>query len=92
MSNPLEMQTLAYATQHWIPQPEGKPVSRNTVWRWHRYGLNGVKLQICKVGRAPMVCEQWLQDFFNNIASAASPPEKKAAATVTERDFAEVGL
>jgi hypothetical protein len=42
----------------------GKSVNPSTLWRWHRYGLGGVKLQVWKVGGRAYTSREALQRFI----------------------------
>lgn len=89
-----ELRTVDYARKHWIPQPNGQPLHITTVSRWYRYGINGVKLRIQKVGRAPMLRKEWIDTFFKDLTEAeqSASPMHDMSTQPTAEDFAEVGL
>jgi len=50
------------------PKDNGKPVSRNTVTKWAKTGVNGVRLEVIYVGGVARTSRQALRRFFNAVA------------------------
>ena len=55
-----------------LPIINGRTISPTTMWRWARYGFQGVKLQTRAVGRRLCTTAQWLYDF--TLALSELPP------------------
>jgi hypothetical protein len=62
---------------------DGKTVNMSTLWRWHRYGLGGVRLEIQKVGGRVFTTRSALRRF---IAARSSPPSSVPPATPGPRN------
>jgi hypothetical protein len=58
--------------QPFIPQRRGSGrLHPSTVWRWALHGLNGVKLEIVRVGGTACTSVEALQRFFERLAGGA---------------------
>lgn len=56
----------------WLPQRRGgSPLSIATVHRWATTGIHGQRLRFVSVGGVRCTTEQWLRDFFNELASGS---------------------
>ena len=51
----------------------GKRLYVNTVWRWCRKGLRGVRLRSVLVGGQRLTTRQWLQEFIQAMSEAREP-------------------
>ena len=73
---------------------DGRPVSPATLWRWSAHGLNGVKLQIVRLGGTACTSKSALREFFAAVEAARNPDKKEAPAvavpTSAERAGAEL--
>jgi hypothetical protein len=57
-------------------RPAGcKPVSPSTLWRWHRKGIAGVKLETICLGGTRFVSSEGLSRFFTAVTEAKSGEE-----------------
>jgi len=61
-----------------IPAVNGRRPHANSVWRWARKGLNGVKLEVWKVGRCFVTTQEALERFFVEAAKAEPQPRRCA--------------
>lgn len=53
-----------------LPSINGRRIHANSVWRWARKGINGVKLEAWRVGRQFVTTEVALKRFFAELAKA----------------------
>lgn len=60
--------TLTDATKI-LPRKNGSRIHPSTLWRWCRLGCKGIRLQYVRVGRAVMVTESGLNQFFSSLAA-----------------------
>ena len=65
------------------PPVNGKKRNHVTVWRWQKFGLDGVKLEHVRVGRNVCTTEGALSAFFHAVANA-SQVNQTAAPKQTE--------
>jgi hypothetical protein len=70
--------TFARACREEIPQLNGRPVAPNTPWRWATKGLRGVYLKHRRIGHRCVTTREWLDEFFEALASA-EPPSREPA-------------
>lgn len=74
--------TLTDATKI-LPRKNGSRIHPSTLWRWCRLGCKGIRLQYVRVGRAVMVTESGLNQFFLSLAASdftqKSRPEHRPA-------------
>jgi hypothetical protein len=61
--------TLSEGTKR-LPRVNGRKVHPSTLWRWCRRGCNGVHLKYLRAGRSIMVTEEYLHQFFTELAAA----------------------
>lgn len=89
-----QLVSLTDARKMLIPKrPDGKPVARNTVWRWATHGVHGVKLKIVHVGVSPMTSAKWLSEFYEAITAARMPAQAAdRRITASEADLEAAGL
>ena len=57
----------------------GRPVAPSTLWRWATAGLNGIRLETCKVGGTTCTSREALGRFF--AALNGQPAERPARKT-----------
>ena len=68
-----ELLTLAEAVRR-LPVINGKRHSPSTLWRWCRYGINGVRLEHVRVGRKLVTSCEAMDRFFAALTEAAAGP------------------
>jgi hypothetical protein len=71
--------SLTEATTVMLPV-NGRRPSITTLWRWCRFGLNGVQLEYIRVGRSIATSTQALGRFFETLAKADRPLPQRAPA------------
>ncbi len=70
MAIDLDNEPLLNFTQAAELLPVGSRPSSSTWWRWHRYGIGGVKLETVVVGGARLTTKAALERFI--VASSAA--------------------
>lgn len=71
-----------------LPGRRGKRVHYNTVTRWARCGVKGVKLETALIGGNRFTTEEALSEFFSNLGSAKRRmPRKAATRDALRREF-----
>jgi hypothetical protein len=60
------------------PPVHGKKPHHVTVWRWLKFGLEGVKLEHVRVGRNVCTTEGALNTFFHALANASQVNQTSA--------------
>ncbi|MCE5280301.1 MAG: DUF1580 domain-containing protein [Planctomycetaceae bacterium] len=56
-----------------LPPIDGKRPRVNTIWRWCRIGIHGVRLEYIKVGRNIVTSLAAMNRFFVAVAKAEEP-------------------
>jgi hypothetical protein len=68
------------------PRSNGRKLGRATVWRWTTRGVAGVVLRTVNIGGAPATCAEWLNEFFEAIATARrGQPPVRTGPTINQR-------
>jgi hypothetical protein len=90
MLNIDELLTFSEAAKR-VPAVGGRRVHANSIWRWARKGLNGVRLEVWRIGRRFVTSEAALHRFFGELGKAetirsyAKPARKSRPRTSAER-------
>jgi hypothetical protein len=69
-----DLMPLSQAAKSLPPLRNGRPVSPATLWRWKSRGLNGVQLQIVRLGGTACTTKTALREFFAAVEAARNPP------------------
>lgn len=76
----------------------GRP-NASTVWRWHRRGVRGIRLETCVVGGRRFTSRAAIQRFVERVTAAAdgsapaSTPKSRAPAIAqAERELNQAGI
>ena len=59
-----------------LKRRNGRPLSLATVWRWHRHGVRGVRLETIVAGGQKMTSIEAVDRF---VAATTAAAEKRAA-------------
>jgi hypothetical protein len=79
--------------------PHGKP-SLTTTWRWHTKGINGVRLEIARIGGRLCTSREAVARFVQGTTAAASgepiplrsPAARERAIARAEKELAAEGI
>jgi hypothetical protein len=74
-----EVAPLGEATRKWVPHKH-KPPHPSTLWRWHRHGLRGAKLEVVKIGGVAFTSREALIRFFERCTSGDPSPTFRTTA------------
>jgi hypothetical protein len=66
-----ELLTFAQAARHARPRGS-KPAAPSSLWRWHKKGISGVKLETICIGGTRYTSVEALQRFFDAVTLARS--------------------
>ena len=66
-----ELLTLAQAARRYRP-PDTRPLAPSTIWRWHKKGISGVKLETICIGGTRYTSAEALKRFFDAVTLARS--------------------
>jgi Protein of unknown function (DUF1580) len=74
--DPLSEQVLSFsAAARRLPRLRGeRPISPSTLWRWATHGLQGVRLEVCRVGGTSVTSEEALRRFFAALDDKPKSP------------------
>ena len=64
-----ELLTFAQAARHARPRGS-KPAAPSSLWRWHKKGIAGVRLETICVGGIRLTSVEALQRFFDQVTAA----------------------
>ena len=65
------IRSFAQAARHSRP-PDARPLAPSTIWRWHKKGISGVKLETICIGGTRYTSVEALQRFFDAVTLARS--------------------
>lgn len=82
MSEKLAFMSLEQAAKLLPPRPDGRPVHKQSLFRWITVGVNGVKLEHLRLGGRFMVTPEQLERFGRELAESyqtqrATAPKSK---------------
>jgi len=80
-----ELLTLAQAARRYRP-PDARPLAPSTIWRWHKKGISGVRLETICIGGIRYTSVEALQRFFTAVTLARSTQD------VAQEPNAESGI
>ena len=91
--------TPAQAARHCRPS-DARPLAPSTIWRWHKKGISGVRLETICIGGNRYTSVEALQRFFDAVTLARStqdaPQEPNAESgtrsAATKKRLHEAGL
>jgi hypothetical protein len=66
-----QLMTFAQAARYARP-PGSRPAAPSSLWRWHRHGIAGVKLETICLGGTRYTSAEALQRFFRAVTEAKS--------------------
>lgn len=87
-----------------VQETAGYRPSLAAVYRWRQRGINGVRLRTRTCGSHRRTCQQWIEDFFDELtrldggehpgdpASEQRPRESNASQSTAERELADAGI
>ena len=64
-----ELLTFAQAARHARPRGS-KPAAPSSLWRWHKKGISGVRLETIYIGGTRYTSVEALQRFFDAVTAA----------------------
>ena len=70
----------------WFPEVDGRRPSANSLWRWCRRGVRGVRLPYVRVGRRICTSPRAISGFCNRLAAADDPGCQASAPSRPRRD------
>jgi hypothetical protein len=66
-----ELLTLAQAARRYRP-PDARPLAPSTIWRWHKKGISGVRLETTCVGGTRLTSTEAMRRFAVAVTLARS--------------------
>ncbi|MGZ0172893.1 MAG: DUF1580 domain-containing protein [Planctomycetales bacterium] len=64
-----ELLTLTQAARRYRP-PDARPLAPSTIWRWHKKGISGVRLETVCMGGTRYTSAEALQRYFAQVTAA----------------------
>jgi hypothetical protein len=94
-----ELLTLTQAARRYRP-PDARPLAPSTIWRWHKKGISGVRLETTCVGGTRLTSTEAISRFAVAVTLARSTqdaPQKPNAepgtrSAATKKRLHEAGL
>lgn len=66
-----KIRSFAQVGRHGRP-PDSRPLAPSTIWRWHKKGISGVRLETICIGGTRYTSVEALQRFFDAVTLARS--------------------
>ena len=94
-----ELLTLTQAARRYRP-PDARPLAPSTIWRWHKKGISGVRLETICVGATRLTSTEAMRRFCDAVTLARSTqdaPQEPIAesgtrSAATKKRLQEAGL
>ena len=80
-----EVRPLSDWAQRLPRRRQGRPVNPATLYRWANQGLNGVRLEVIRIGGTTCTSKSALQTFFNALTAAENRNDEAELDVVDEK-------